>query len=909
MLDCRGELAAMMVEPATSALDVGYLETLDEPLKSISRKAIPPSNGDESTPLPEATLRVDQFELDLRSEFLHIFFECDASEVLEKAGSYWKAVVDLCLHIVHNATKTQPDPRYLKMEPRKLPVLLIEDCLDALSVENAKKFWSEYVEPSLDDPGQLLGDLLWKSSTVCHLPFLRVCNQFLRVLETASESDQCEWKGRILTALAKGFSIADRSALKFWGSFHSSTVDYESQETFLANSTKVKTDTIPKMDYSLYESFWSLQADFSNPNRIRLVEFIPKLKVVLEAMESAASSNSDSSTTPKCSSIRYMTASSLLPTQLAHPEFRSSVVSQFLITASHLSAESPPLAKTLAPLLTRAKKLLQNDNPDVYHLLWDSILAHREEAWRKWKKDKCPVSVFDPKQMPEALSDQSPGKSQLVMAGPLGCSVTPMEQDYTSLQSDDLVKICQEMKRSIPTLEEHMEPYVDALDPESGIEAEYHPGSDTLFAWRAMRLFAKQQLPLLKQCRRPADLERITREWYRLQGKDIPGEMPSLEHDSDEELDNNNAQEDKDHEVHEDENEKGEEASKDIGQTDDEGLEDEEGEGSLGEDVKKKDNDNENENEMDVEQGENSDGDSQDEKSPTKASIEEKDVESSDDGSSAYQEDAMKSNETRDTEHNQGANAEEVASSKGRDSNSNEIVNKNINHHEEHVESMDEVISEDKNEDITATKSQLEQKRPISPNAPSRRDPGDEKDDNHDKAGGSRSRKEDLSRKRDRSRSVDLDRQNAPRVPPREGSSDERRGRGRSSGENRAGGRRDDGPPRVRGRHEDSPPSAWASRREEALPSRLGRGGGGPPPHRDDGPHTAGRAGPVGRPGDGPPSRGGRHDGPPQPRRHDDIPPAPRGGGRGSDRRDDRQRGVGGERRRGRDDSRFRARR
>ena len=734
-----------MVEIPVSPKDASYIESLDEPWKSIARKAIPDSSGEES--VPDAASRVDQLELNVRSQLLQLFFEMDdAPTVLAKVGLYWKTALDLCVHIVHHASKPDADPRYVKMETRKLPILLIEDCLDTLSVEDSKKFWADYVEPSLDHPDQLLGDLLWKSSTVCHLPFLRVCNHFLRVLDTASHSEQGEWKGRILTALAKGFSIADRSALKFWGSYHSLHVAYEDEETFRANNNSNKNDntnpnstpsTSPTMDYNLYEAFWSLQSDFTNPNRIRVVEFIPKLKAVLEAMESAASrtidskSSSPTSTTPVGTSIRYMTASSLLPTQLATPDFRCCVLSQFLITASHLSAESPPLAKTLTPLLTRAKKLLQADNPEVYHLLWESILAHREEAWRKWKKEKCPVSAFEPKQKPESTVDATAtSKSKLHLARPLSSSEAPGEDEYKSLQSGDLLEISQELKRSIPTLEEHMESYIEALDPESGIEAEYHPGNDPLFAWRAMRLFSKHQLSLLKHCRRPADLERITREWYRLQGKDIPGEMavPEEEDDGDND-DENNANHDDDAAVEKKtdmhEGKEDEDKSKNKVQTSDEEEENDERSESPSGDVMMIENNDE--EEAHDEESENLQDNDEEKPSDRLGTIDEKVGESDSEESGGDQDDDTKSNDAQEV-------ALDEAGKKEQGEVGTEVNNENLEDEdgtkftqESKTESVDEIAPEPKNQLSVSKRFIPPTKRPEPPTVPSREESADEK--------------------------------------------------------------------------------------------------------------------------------------------------------------------------------------
>jgi THO complex subunit 1 len=424
----------------------------------------------------------------------------------------------------------QKDPRYADIEPRKLPLVLMEDCFDGLTLTECKNFWSNYVEPALDI---LLGDLFWSSSNACRLQFLRVCNQFLNRMEATNY----EWKGRIMMALAKGFSIADRSALKMWGNFHSSdNNDFETQEEFEATE-KAPSASSSSADYSLYRAFWSLQSDFSNPNRIQVKEFINKMKLVLNALESAAS-NKEAMPIPSSMSHRYLTSSSLFVTQLDTLQFRDCVISQFLIVAAHLTAESASLGNALSTLLLRARKLLQTDNPQLYTILWDSILSNREMQWRKWKKvNKCAASAFAPKRkLEEATADQQKKKRSGLLDGPLGRGDDGNDsKQYEILEKEEFIKISQKLGQAVPTLEKHLEDYVDALDPEAGIEDDYHPKSDAMFTWRAMRLYAKHQLPLLKKCRKPADLERMTRQWYLDQGKEIPGEMPASDPESDDE--------------------------------------------------------------------------------------------------------------------------------------------------------------------------------------------------------------------------------------------------------------------------------------------------------------------------------------------------------------------------------------
>ncbi|KAL3914447.1 MAG: hypothetical protein SGILL_006099, partial [Bacillariaceae sp.] len=350
--------------------DADYLGSIQDPFfKSLAEQAIPATADDE---VPPAATRLEGMEMAVRKQLFQTAMDmkdnASEDEFVKAIGAFWNSTLDLCHHLVYHAS-SKTDPGYKDMNARRLPIILISDCLDALpSVSSCQKYWNDFVEPALDSV--LFGDLFWNDEkSVCHLPFLKVCNQFLKALETSSENT-VEWKGRIMWALAKGFSIADKSSLKVWGSFHSdNTTEFESQTEFDDQDEQNLAAAVPssaaaEVDYSLYEAFWSLQSDFANPNRIQVADFIKKLRLVLTALESAASTKSTASK-GDASSItqKYLTSSALLPNQLNDPGFRSSVLTQFLIVASHLSSESPPLKNALSTFLVRARKLLLTDNP------------------------------------------------------------------------------------------------------------------------------------------------------------------------------------------------------------------------------------------------------------------------------------------------------------------------------------------------------------------------------------------------------------------------------------------------------------------------------------------------------------------------------------------------------------------
>ncbi len=552
---------------------IDYIDSIEDPFfktqaqQVIGNRSDGGQEEDDDAPVKD---RLEDLEIALRKKLLGLLLSlqergnesADGKSAADMIGTFWKSSLDLCHHFVHHAcSSASPDSETYKnlMPSRRLPYLLLSDCLEGLpTLEDAKAFWNDYVEPELVDT-VLFGDQFWSQLTESnnskkfslpssHLPFLKVANQFLKRLEHSSDNMvRVEWKGRIMWALSKGFSITDKSSMKLWGNFHTTNeTDFESQEDFNKQITPGVSPSMNSIEYNLYEAFWSLQNDFSNPNKINVAEFIKRLRLILATMESATATSDSTVIADQSEGIdkpttKYLTSSALLPSQIQDPTFRSSVVTQFLIVASHLGAESPPLKNALASLLGRARKLLKNDNPQLHDILWDSILASgREDQWRTWKKQKCAASAFAPTNKRNqqlvldsiAVKDDDRGQKRKLAATEEenGSSKESIVSSLSTndLNKNELVAVSRDSYYKIPTLDEHLELYVEALDPESGIEDEYHPKNDSLFTWRAMRLYAKNQLPLMSQCRKPAHLERITRTWYKeSHGTDIPGEMLS----------------------------------------------------------------------------------------------------------------------------------------------------------------------------------------------------------------------------------------------------------------------------------------------------------------------------------------------------------------------------------------------
>jgi len=243
-------------------------------------------------------------------------------------------------------------------------------------------------------------------------------------------------------------------------------------------------------------------------------------------------------------------------------------LTQFLIVASYLSSAvaaigerqggaggrttATEVVKSLATIRGRAEVLLRQTPPNGQSHLrtveW--ILSDRETMWRKWKANRCQPAIEAhgmQKSVEEDEAEQEARmrrKRKLMMAGGLGGAAggdldgpTASAASSAALYSyrinlkDDLPGVARALAGSVPPLFSHLDEYIEALDPENGIEADYHPRNDKPFAWRAMRLLARDHLGRFGSIRRrDGDFERVVRAiWSQEKGTMIPGEEPEEE--------------------------------------------------------------------------------------------------------------------------------------------------------------------------------------------------------------------------------------------------------------------------------------------------------------------------------------------------------------------------------------------
>jgi hypothetical protein len=202
------------VEAATEdlamAVEISEKGQLQEPLQQLIDSFL---SSDSRT---DAAARADELEIQLRQHCLQrvqavIAQETGAAQSLQV---FWKetlqvvhrivylAETDASLNAANNnggasddddsklaAVATNDASKYKSIVPvtshlRKLPVILLEDIMDALSIAAAYNFWECTV--AVPDGSLLFDDLLWAPTPTqhpCWLSFLKTANKFLRRLQ------------------------------------------------------------------------------------------------------------------------------------------------------------------------------------------------------------------------------------------------------------------------------------------------------------------------------------------------------------------------------------------------------------------------------------------------------------------------------------------------------------------------------------------------------------------------------------------------------------------------------------------------------------------------------------------------------------------------------------------------------
>ena len=175
----------------------------------------------------------------------------------------------------------------------------------------------------------------------------------------------------------------------------------------------------------------------------------------------------------------------MLRYQLQDTTFRNIVLTQFWIVSHHLQLLMPSIKRQLLALLERTRGYW--DHP----LIANTQLLSHDSVWRQWKLDKCQPDLDVQREWeaspPRKKRQQPPAVAQ---AAP---------------ETFDLKAVSKQMRKAAPPFNTFLNEYAEALDPDAGIEAEYHPRNNKLYCWRAIRTVPAEklcdiQLPLARIC-------------------------------------------------------------------------------------------------------------------------------------------------------------------------------------------------------------------------------------------------------------------------------------------------------------------------------------------------------------------------------------------------------------------------
>lgn len=294
-------------------------------------------------------------------------------------------------------------------------------------------------------------------------------------------------------------------------------------------------------------------------------------------MEENESENGSVASTKR--QYKYLTSSQLLHLQLQDPEIRVHFLSQLFIISAFISKSlsdfsltvtgATPVNKmscekaqsSLHQLEKRAEDLMKMvpPNGELHFRTLQWILSERESSWRHWKSNKCMPSIEKFASNKADKEDDIAAKRRKLM----GSTALNDKIENKTVKANsatyvykidllqDLPKISQGMSEHGNGMNRFFEEYADALDPEAGIEEEYHPKNNKLSSWRALRMLSRKHIGHFGDVdgysmiqKNNGDFEGIVRKiWKEEKGQDIPGDMPKAEEMSDDEEDKDDASE------------------------------------------------------------------------------------------------------------------------------------------------------------------------------------------------------------------------------------------------------------------------------------------------------------------------------------------------------------------------------
>lgn len=190
---------------------------------------------------------------------------------------------------------------------------------------------------------------------------------------------------------------------------------------------------------------------------------------------------------------KYLTSPQLFGLELQDGQFRQQVCIQILMVCHHLRFVYDKQPSLKEENIQRVSKL-----EDIAFMLLENTpcgsrlkkavvqVLHRESAWRQWKENGC--NNFE-QTLPDDKSINL-GDTSLEVPKKFWMPPDPRAKSEYIWQYDEEKVVASAKNDDTPKLDKFLEPYMEADDPEAGIEEQYHPKNDPFYCWRATRLLA-----------------------------------------------------------------------------------------------------------------------------------------------------------------------------------------------------------------------------------------------------------------------------------------------------------------------------------------------------------------------------------------------------------------------------------
>ncbi|GJP57250.1 hypothetical protein CLOM_g16276 [Closterium sp. NIES-68] len=419
---------------------------------------------------------------------------------------------------------------------------LLEDLMEQSPISDCQLVFS-YIESKQ----QILGKehILQRGKLV----LLRACNQLVRRLSKANDLVFC---GRVLMFLAYFFPIAEKSAVNIKGAFNTSNktdyareppqdgaalLDFNFYTTFWSLQEYFSNPPLAAAKWPLFsshlrtvlETFQAqpLGADAETAAGTGAGEEAEAAagagaEVGAGAGGSAAGGGVKGSAAPLGAggagkgeggesgggggvggvgemlgayNMKYLTSASLLGLELRDCSFRRQFLVQCLILLDYLmipgkvekDEKREAMRVEAREFEARVKKLLRRLPPAGEDFL--SSVEHvmrRERQWVAWKKEVCPPFDRPPADL-TPRRDPAPKRPRYVMGN--------KELDRLFRWADKHPDALTDPEQvAVPAFRDFVQPLAEDMDPENGIEAEYHKTNDKVFCWRALRLAARSDI-------------------------------------------------------------------------------------------------------------------------------------------------------------------------------------------------------------------------------------------------------------------------------------------------------------------------------------------------------------------------------------------------------------------------------